>query len=158
MGLCQSFKTAGKWTKFNTPKIVSISVSVNTSQNVTGRPINRNAINLHTVTHKNDIFYLHCIAEIRTYWGSVIFYREGGSRKLWGIRYFFLDQKGDQRFFKLKRGDHLYFVKETIFFVKHFRFQRKGFLDATGGRKLQWDLLSQCKNVQLHSRFDVDFS
>ena len=30
---------------------------------------------------------------------SVIFYREGGSRKLWGIRYFFSDQKGDQKIF-----------------------------------------------------------
>ena len=37
-------------------------------------------------------------------------------------------------------------------------FQRKGLSHATRGRKLQWDLLSQCKNVQLHSRFDVDFS
>ena len=58
MLLCQLFKTAGKWTNL-IPRIqFTISVSVNTSQNVTGRPINRSAINLHTVTHKNDIFYL----------------------------------------------------------------------------------------------------
>ena len=33
--------------------------------------------------------------------------------KIGGIRYFFVDQKGDQKiFFKLKRGDHLYFLKK----------------------------------------------
>ena len=59
---------------------------------------------------------------------------------------------------KIKRGGSLDFLKETKYFVKHFRFQRKGSLDATRGRKPQWDLLSQCKNIQQHSRFDVDFS
>ena len=34
-----------------------------------------------------------------------------------------------------KGGGHLYFLKETKYFVKHFRFQRKGTLDATRGRK-----------------------
>ena len=92
------------------------------------------------------------------FWGSVIFYCEGAPEN-WGIRYFFSDQKGDQKIsFKLKRGDHLYFLKETKYLVKHFRFQRKRLSDATRGRKLKWDLLSQCKNVKLHSRFDVDFS
>ena len=31
--------------------------------------------------------------------GSVIFYQEGGLLKIGGIRYFFLDQKGDQKIF-----------------------------------------------------------
>ena len=93
--------------------------------------------------------------------GSVIFYREGGSRKLGGgggIRYFFLDQKGIKRFFQIKKGITYISLKETKHFVKHFRFQRKELSDATRGRKLQWDLTSQCKNVQLHSPFDVNFS
>ena len=57
---------------------------------------------------------------------------------------------GIKRFFQIKEGEHLYFLKETKYFVKHFRFQRKGLSDATQERKLQWGLLSQCKNVQLH--------
>ena len=69
-----------------------------------------------------------------------------------GIRYFFVDQKGvdqvlfrrskreSKDFLKLKREDHLYFLKGTKYFVKHFRFQRKGLSDATRGRKLQWNL------------------
>ena len=61
----------------------------------------------------------------------------GGSRKLGEINYFFLDQKGIKTFFKLKRGDHLYFLEETKYFVKHSRFQRKGLSDAPRGRKLQ---------------------
>ena len=73
--------------------------------------------------------------------------REGGSRIL-GDQIPVLDQKGGS----------LIFLKETKYFVKHFRFQRKRLSDATQGRKLQWDLLSQSKNVELHSRFDVDFS
>ena len=44
--------------------------------------------------------------------------------KIGAIRYFFSDQKGIKRFFQMKRGDHLYFLKETKYFVKHFRFQR----------------------------------
>ena len=37
----------------------------------------------------------------------------GGLLKIGGIRYFFLDQKGGSKdFFKLKRGDHLYFSKK----------------------------------------------
>ena len=48
----------------------------------------------------------------------------GGLLKIGGIRYFFLDQKGGSKdFFKLKRGDHLYFLKEIKYFVKHFRTQ-----------------------------------
>ena len=87
------------------------------------------------------------------------FTREGDSQKLGGDQVLFLRSKeGVKSFFKLKRGDHLYFLKETKYFVKHFRFQRKGLPDATRGQKLQWDLLSQCKNVQLRSCFDVEFS
>ena len=86
------------------------------------------------------------------------FFTRRGLPKIGGIRYFFLDQKGDQKIFQIKKGGSLIFLKETKYFVKHFRFQRKELSDATQGRKLQWDLLSQCKNVQLHSRFDVDFS
>ena len=47
--------------------------------------------------------------------GSVILYREGGggAPENWGIRYFFLDQKGGSKdFFKLKRENHLYFLKK----------------------------------------------
>ena len=74
----------------------------------------------------------------------------GGGPENWGIRYFLLDQKeGSKVFFQIKQGDHLYFLNETKYFVKHFRFQRKRLSNATLGRKLQWDLLSQCKNVQL---------
>ena len=37
----------------------------------------------------------------------------GGSSKMGGIRYFVKDQKGGSKdFFKLKRGDHLYFLKK----------------------------------------------
>ena len=44
--------------------------------------------------------------------GSVIFYREGGAPENWGIRYFFLDQKGDQKIFSNKKGGSLIFFKE----------------------------------------------
>ena len=53
------------------------------------------------------------------HWGSVIFYREGGLLKIGGIRYFFLDQKRDEKIFQIKKGDHLYFFKEIKYFVKH---------------------------------------
>ena len=86
------------------------------------------------------------------------FFTGRGAPENWGIKYFFLDEKGESKEFSNEKGDHLYFLKETNYFVKHFRFQRKGLSDTTRGRKLQWDLLSQCKNVQLHSRSDVDFS
>ena len=33
----------------------------------------------------------------------------GGAPKNWGVRYFFLDQKGDQKIFSNQKGDHLYF-------------------------------------------------
>ena len=77
--------------------------------------------------------------------GSVTFYlEEGGSRKLGGSGTSLRSKRGDQKiFFKLKREDHFYFLKETKYFVKHFRFQRKGLSDATRGRKLQWDFESQ---------------
>ena len=55
----------------------------------------------------------------------------GGLPKIGGIRYFFLDQKGIKNFFKLKGGSLIIFLKETKYFVKHFRFQRKGLSDAT---------------------------
>ena len=54
-----------------------------------------------------------------------------------GIKNFFSEQKGDQKIFPIEKGDHLYFLKETKYFVKHFRFQRKGLSDTTWGRKLQ---------------------
>ena len=45
--------------------------------------------------------------------GSVIFYQEGGAPENWGDQVFFLDQKGGSKdYFKLKRGDHLYFLKK----------------------------------------------
>ena len=77
-----------------------------------------------------------------------------GIPKIEVIRYFFPDQKGIKTFFKI----YLYFLKETKYFVKHFRFQRKGLSDEIRGRNLQWDLLSQCKSFPLHSDFDIDFS
>ena len=57
--------------------------------------------------------------------GSVIFYMEGGggAPENWGIRYFFLDQKGIKRFFQIKKGGSLIFFKEIKYFAKHFRTQ-----------------------------------
>ena len=46
---------------------------------------------------------------------EVSFFTGRGAPENWvgGIRYFFLDQKGGSKdFFKLKRGDHLYFLKK----------------------------------------------
>ena len=47
---------------------------------------------------------------------STIFLRSiskgGGLLKIWGIRYFFLDQKGDQKIFSNKKGGSLIFFKE----------------------------------------------
>ena len=62
------------------------------------------------------------------------FYLEGGGApENWGIIYFFLEQKGGSKdFFKSKRGESL-ILKETKYFVKHFRFQRKGLSDVTRG-------------------------
>ena len=88
---------------------------------------------------------------------EVSFLLGGGLPKIGGSGTFLRSKEGIKRFFQIKKGDHLYFLKETKYFVKQFRFQRKRLSDATRGRKLQWNLLSQCKNVQLHSRFDVDF-
>ena len=62
--------------------------------------------------------------------GKCHFLPGGGLPKI-GVQVLFLDQK----------GDHLYFLKETKYFVKHFRFQRKRLSDATRGQKLQRDLL-----------------
>ena len=83
---------------------------------------------------------------------------KGGLLKIGGSNTFLRSKGGSKDFFTLKKGDHLHFLKETKYFVKYFRFHRKGFSDATWGRKFQWDILSQCKSVQLLSRFDVDFS
>ena len=45
--------------------------------------------------------------------GKCHFLPGGGLLKIGGIRYFFLDQKeGSKDFLKLKRGDHLYFLKK----------------------------------------------
>ena len=89
---------------------------------------------------------------------EVSFFTREGVPKIGGSGTFSWIKRGDQKIFQIKKTDHLDFLKETKYFVKHFRFQRKGLSDATRGRKLQWDLSSQCKNVQVHSRFDVDFS
>ena len=89
--------------------------------------------------------------------GSVFFTWRGELPKIGGSDTF-LRAKGESKDFLNYHENHLHFLKETKYFVKHFRFQRKGLSDATQGRKLQWDLLSQCKNFQPHSRFDVDFS
>ena len=82
----------------------------------------------------------------------------GGLLKIGGSGTFLKSKGGSKDFFKLKRGDHLHFSKEVKYFVKHIRFQRKRLSDATWGQKFQWDILSQCESVQLHSRFNVDFS
>ena len=84
--------------------------------------------------------------DLMAYFREVSFFTRRGAPK-----------RGPNDFLSLK-GDHLHFLKETKYFVKHFRFQRKGLSDATWGRNFQRDILSQCKSVQLHSRFDVDFS
>ena len=42
------------------------------------------------------------------------FFPGRGAPENWGIRYFFLDQKGGSKdFFKLEKGDHLYFLKTS---------------------------------------------
>ena len=95
----------------------------------------------------------------KVYVREVLFFILRGAPGNWGNQVLFLRSKGGSKdFFKLKWGDRLYSLKETKYFVKHFRFQRKGLSDTAQGRKLQWHLLSQCENVQLLSRFDVDFS
>ena len=43
---------------------------------------------------------------------EVSFFTGRGAPENWGIRYFFLDQKGDQKIFQIKKGDHLYFLKK----------------------------------------------
>ena len=75
--------------------------------------------------------------------GQCHFLPGGDSRKL-GDQIFFLRSKGGSKdFFQIKKGGSLiFFFKEAKYFVKHFRFQRKDMLDATRGRKLQWDLSS----------------
>ena len=59
----------------------------------------------------NQLFHLKSSISIK---GSVIFYQEGGGLlKIGGDQVFFLDQKGGSKgFFKLKRGDRLYFLKK----------------------------------------------
>ena len=55
-----------------------------------------------------------------TYWhnfdlGKCHFLPGEGVPENWGIRYFFVDQKGGSKdFFKLKRRDHLYFLKNIL--------------------------------------------
>ena len=65
-------------------------------------------------------------------------------------------RKGVKRFFLFQNPFHFYSIKEKKYFVKHFRFKRKGFSVATRGQKLQMDLLKQRKNIKLHCYFDVD--
>ena len=69
----------------------------------------------------------------RTDKGSVIFYLEGAPESLAGQLLFLRSKGGIKRFFQIEKGDHLYFLKETKYFAKHFRFKRKGLLDATRG-------------------------
>ena len=80
-----------------------------------------------------------------------------GAPENWGDRVICLRSKeGIKRLFQIKKKGGL-----LIFFKRKQNISlniRKGLSDATRGQKLQWDLLSQCKNVQLHSRSDVDFS
>ena len=55
---------------------------------------------------------------------EVSFLSGGGSWKLGGDQVFFLRSKGGiKRFFQIKKGDHLYFLKEIKYCVKHFRTQ-----------------------------------
>ena len=63
---------------------------------------------------ESEITVIKCRDEI---WfrgkGSVIFYQEGGLLKIGGDQVLCLRSKGGiKRFFKLKRGDHLYFLKK----------------------------------------------
>ena len=57
----------------------------------------------------------------------------GGAPENWGDQILFLRSKGGSKdFLKLKNVFKNYvFLKETKYFVKHFRFQRKGLSDAT---------------------------
>ena len=47
---------------------------------------------------------------------EVSFFTGRGAPENWGIRYFFLDQKGDEKIFQIKQGDHLYFFKRNKIF------------------------------------------
>ena len=55
---------------------------------------------------------LACPSKFRTSLGKCHFLLGGGLVKIGGIRYFFFDQKGDQKIFSNKKGDHLYFLKK----------------------------------------------
>ena len=66
--------------------------------------------------------------------GSVIFLPGGGLPKMGGQVLFLRSKGGIKRFFQIKKGDHLYFLKGTKYFVKHFKFQGKGMSDPTRGR------------------------
>ena len=47
------------------------------------------------------------------YKGSVIFYQEGGAPENWGGSGTLSKiKRGIKRFFQIKRGDHLYFLKK----------------------------------------------
>ena len=43
---------------------------------------------------------------------EVSFFTGRGAPENRGIRHFFLDQKGIKRFFEIRKGDHLYFLKK----------------------------------------------
>ena len=52
--------------------------------------------------------------------GKCHFLPGGGAPENWGDQVLCLRSKGGSKdFFKLKRGDHLYFFKEIKYFVKH---------------------------------------
>ena len=58
------------------------------------------------------------------YLREVSFFTRRGAPEHWGDQVLFLRSKGGSKyFFKLKRGDHLYFFKKIQYFVKHFRTQ-----------------------------------
>ena len=64
-----------------------------------------------------------CPPERDTALREVSFFTGRGAPENWGIRYFFLDQKGDQKIFSNKKGGSLIFFKGIKYFVKHFRTQ-----------------------------------
>ena len=55
--------------------------------------------------------------------GEVSFFTGRGAPENWGVSYFFLDQKGDQKIFSNKKGGSFIFFKEIKYFVTHFRTQ-----------------------------------
>ena len=50
---------------------------------------------------------------------EVSFFTGRGAPKIGGSGTFSYIKRGSEDFFKLKRGNHLYFLKEIKYFVKH---------------------------------------